>query len=101
MALPPWCSEADHWVLTGPDDDLTPEWLARLLDTSGTAAEWEAIGLPLRFDARGNPEPHRIWGRLWSINIVSGEEARAYRRCASRGVRAPDPLPAEEPDDLE
>lgn len=101
MALPDWASESDQWVLIGPDDALTPEWLARLLDTRGTAAEWEAIGLPIRFDPLGNPESYRIWGRFWSITFVSDDEAEDFPACTSRGVRAPTPLPAEEPEDLE
>lgn len=105
------------WQLIGPDDAITPEWLAALLDTVGTGDEWRSIGVPLQLDAIGNPSalevhvvlrdegPVTVWGaaleaaraeedvdsRWYSFALIADEEAEALPKCTAVGVRAPWP----------
>jgi hypothetical protein len=104
-----------RWQLLGPDDDLTPEWLADLLNTVGTAEEWASIGMAV-LDAEGNPVsvrvevvlrddgPVTVWGpsleearlaeedvdsRWFGFALIDGEEASGLPRCVDAGARAP------------
>lgn len=105
-----------QFMLLGPDDAITPEWVSRLLEHVGTPAEWAAVGLPIMATPQGRLAPlvldivlrddgpiavrgaeleaarqsgEDVERRMWDFILVSEDEASEAPRCVRAGVRAP------------
>ena len=70
MGLLPIAEPTDCWQLVGVDDAVTPPTLARVLNAVGTRSEWRRAGLPVLFDARGEPRPLLRAGREYQFRCV-------------------------------
>jgi hypothetical protein len=62
--------EDDAWRLVGHTDLRSEGRILLYLESVGTAAEWAAVGLPIRFDRAGMPVARHVNGSSYHYVLV-------------------------------
>jgi hypothetical protein len=80
-ALPRGFYADDVWQLLGPADPTSATLIQLYTNAVGTAAEWAAVGLPIRFDAAGAPLPRRHGALSYEYVLRTPRDRERFVSC--------------------